>query len=186
MDRQRSAAVPPLIFADAVSLATLPALQSSRGIILQDSKKWLLDWRQARKHVADAQIERRNNILNTSAILNQSISDHAQVLSSRKYETSKSTLDEWSSTKEQVKNFAFPSPPTSSRLLRVNDQKALNAILSPRYRRQLASQLSDNVAARGIFSLSKSLTNSAIGCHINTSMMGGKMRLQSPHQKRQL
>ena len=51
---------------------------------------------------------------------------------------------------------------------------ALNAILSPRYRRQLAHQLSDNAAVRERFSLSKSLTRGAVGCHVNTSIIENK------------
>jgi hypothetical protein len=172
MDKNRI--VPSLILPEATCLVTLPAIQSSRSVKLQDSKQWLMDWRQARKHVFAAQTERRNQLIDTSTILNQSISEQAQALSSRKFETSKSTLEKWSNIQEHVKNFAFPSPPTSSRMLLVNDQKALNAILSPRYRRQLACQLSDNAMVRDVFSLSKSVTSNAIGCHVNASVIGKK------------
>ena len=172
MDKQRK--VPTLNFQEAACLETLPAIQSSRRINLQDSKKWLLDWRQARKHVFDAQTERRNHLLKTSANLHQLISGHAQALSSRKIEECKSTLVEWSNLQEQVKQFSFPSPPTSSRPLLANDQKTLNAILSPRYRRQLAFQLNDDATVRDVFSLSKTVTSSAIGCHVNSTIIAKK------------
>ena len=171
MDRER---VPPLKILEASCLATLPALPSTRSITLQNSKKWLIDWRQARKCVSDAHSARRHQLLDTSANLHQSISNHAETLSYRKFEGGQSTLVEWDKLQEKVKTFAFPSPPTSSRMLRTNDQLALNAILSPRYRRQLAHQLSDNRDVREMFSLSKSVTSSAVGCHVNASMMESK------------
>jgi hypothetical protein len=164
----------PTLNIDAPLMATLPAIQSTRSRKLEVSKNWLSDWRQARKCISDAHTVRRNQLLDNSKILHQDIAEQAQVLSSRKFEQSKHTLEEWSNLQELVKKFTFPSPPTSSRLLRANDQTALNAILSPRYRRQVAYNLSDDSAVRERFSLSKSQTSGAIGCHVNTAITEGK------------
>jgi hypothetical protein len=172
MDNERK--LPPLKLSEATCLPALPASHSSRGVNAQDSNDWLLNWRQACKCVSDAHNARRNHLLDTSAKMHQSISNHAEALSNRTFEGDKSTLDEWDNLQLQVKTFAYPSPPTSSRLLRANDQLALNAILSPRYRRQLAHELSDNRDVRNVFSLSKSLTSSAIGCHVNASILNSK------------
>jgi hypothetical protein len=172
MDRQRI--VPPLKIPESTFSATLPLIQSSRSVKLPDGKKWLMDWRETHKCVADAHNVRRNQLLDNSRILHESISDHAETLSSRELEKCKSTLVEWSNLQDQVRTFAFPSPPPPSRLLRANNEIALNAILSPRYRRQLAHQLSGNVAVRERFSLSKSLTKGVVGCHVNTLVMENK------------
>jgi hypothetical protein len=172
MDRDHP--VPSLKLPEGTCLPTLPALRCAGGIKLQNGKKWLIDWRQARKYVSDAQTARRHQLLDNSAKLHQSISNHAEALSHRHDKSGTSTLVKWDNLQEQVRNFAFPSPPTSSRLLRTNDQLALNAILSPRYRRQLAHELSDNRDVRNVFSLSKSLASSAVGCHVNSSIIESK------------
>jgi len=167
-------AVPPLNIPDSTLTATLPSIQSARSIKLEVAKNWLSDWRQARKCISDAHAVRRHQLLDNSKILHQDIAEQAQALSSRNFEQSKKTLEEWKNLQDVIKKVAYPSPPTSSRLLRANDQTLLNAILSPRYRRQVAYHLSDDSAARDRFSLSKAVTSGAIGCHVNAAITGGK------------
>jgi len=72
-------------------------------------------------------------------------------------------------------NFCIPFTTTTvSPVAREQWKSPSMQYLSPRYRRQLAHQLSGNAEVRERFSLSKSLTKGVVGCHVNTFVMENK------------